>query len=303
MDFQLGGDAENPDSPLVAVEITKVILDDRGNPIYVKDPVVSYFDVYENKYTYTYVYITIKVRANIFIKCYNNNPGDGYYNFNEDGKTFYFKCIDNCRQCKRVTKDYCDQCMPTHFLKNKMCEEERIPGCEIYDESSIFIDQDNNNGPAYSKCYNCNNSAGYYCIEEDRTFCHNLTNIYTNDTYFIVDPIYKCIKKCDREYDNCEKCDNTHCTKCKEGFKFNNNNYCVEIIKNCQDQNLQVNYAECITCNNSYYCIDGNKASCNQIDNIIYYYNMPNSNNCIKRCNNTFPNCEECDRQLHCGWK
>ena len=246
------------------------------------------------------LYVGTKENDNNPINCYNNDPGYGYYNFNEDGKTFYFKCIDNCRLCQRISKDYCDQCFPTHFFKNRKCEEERIPGCEIYDESSIFTDPNNNNGPAYSKCYNCNNSAGYYCIEEDRTVCHNLTNIYTNDTYFVVDPIYKCVKKCDRQYDNCEKCDNTHCTKCKEGFKFNNNNYCVEIIKNCQDQNLQVNYAECTTCNKSYYCIDGNKASCNQIDNIIYYYNMSNSNNCIKRCNNTFPNCEECDNDITC---
>ena len=49
MDFALGGDAEDPDSPLVALEITKVIMDDNGNRIELKEPIYNYFDIYENK--------------------------------------------------------------------------------------------------------------------------------------------------------------------------------------------------------------------------------------------------------------
>ena len=49
MDFKLGGDADNPNSPLVALEITKVIMDEAGNRIMLKDPVTNYFDIYENK--------------------------------------------------------------------------------------------------------------------------------------------------------------------------------------------------------------------------------------------------------------
>ena len=49
MDFVLGGDAENPDSPLVALEITKVIMDEEGNRIELRSPVTNYFDIYEKR--------------------------------------------------------------------------------------------------------------------------------------------------------------------------------------------------------------------------------------------------------------
>lgn len=49
MDFKLIGDAENPNSPLVAIEITKVIMDEQGNRIDVKIPSTSVFDIYESK--------------------------------------------------------------------------------------------------------------------------------------------------------------------------------------------------------------------------------------------------------------
>lgn len=51
MDFVLGGDANNPDSPLVAIEITKVIMDEQGNRIELRTPITTYFDIYENKST------------------------------------------------------------------------------------------------------------------------------------------------------------------------------------------------------------------------------------------------------------
>ena len=49
MDFVLGGDAENPSSPLTALEITKVIMDESGNRIELKVPVTNFFDIYEKK--------------------------------------------------------------------------------------------------------------------------------------------------------------------------------------------------------------------------------------------------------------
>lgn len=48
MDFQLGGNAEDENSPLVALEITKVIRDIDGNDIHLKVPVTNYFDIYQN---------------------------------------------------------------------------------------------------------------------------------------------------------------------------------------------------------------------------------------------------------------
>ena len=49
MDFKLGGNADDEKSPLVALEITKVVMDDKGNNIKLKYPVTNYFDIYEKK--------------------------------------------------------------------------------------------------------------------------------------------------------------------------------------------------------------------------------------------------------------
>ena len=49
MDFVLTGDAEDENSPLVAIEITKVIRDEEGNTIKLETPVTNTFDVYQNK--------------------------------------------------------------------------------------------------------------------------------------------------------------------------------------------------------------------------------------------------------------
>ena len=42
MDFVLGGNADDPNSPLVELEITKVIMDEQGNRIELKTPVTNY---------------------------------------------------------------------------------------------------------------------------------------------------------------------------------------------------------------------------------------------------------------------
>ncbi|MBQ9061604.1 MAG: Cna B-type domain-containing protein [Eubacterium sp.] len=49
MDFVLKGDAEHEGSPLVAIEIMKVIRDENGNTIQLAVPVTNTFDIYQNK--------------------------------------------------------------------------------------------------------------------------------------------------------------------------------------------------------------------------------------------------------------
>lgn len=49
MDFVLGGNADDQNSPLTALEITKVIMDENGNRIELKAPIQNYFDIYEKK--------------------------------------------------------------------------------------------------------------------------------------------------------------------------------------------------------------------------------------------------------------
>ena len=49
MDFRLKGSENEKDSPLVAVEIMKRIVDEKGNLITLGEPVKNYVDIYENK--------------------------------------------------------------------------------------------------------------------------------------------------------------------------------------------------------------------------------------------------------------
>ena len=49
MDFVLNGNTDMDEPPVVAIEIMKTILDDKGNPIQVQSALTSTFDVYQNK--------------------------------------------------------------------------------------------------------------------------------------------------------------------------------------------------------------------------------------------------------------
>ncbi len=66
------------------------------------------------------------------IKCYEKPPADSYYNY-------FYQCTPNCKEC--VNEFDCETCHPAYNLVvnpqcHKVCEE-RIKGCEIYDNSII----------------------------------------------------------------------------------------------------------------------------------------------------------------------
>ena len=237
------------------------------------------------------------------IYCYESNPGEGYYITNDyrQGKNYYFKCIENCIACKKENKNKCFQCDPIHFLDefNMTCEEERIPGCKDYDNISFFLDQKNNNGKAYDKCYNCNNDAGYYCLNNNHSKCVYLSN-YTNETYYNMEnKEYPCVQKCDLKYIDCEKCNNVTCTKCKYDNTFINKNHnCVKNITHCKVQNELKDVSECLTCDDGFHCLRNDTSNCQIIINInefYYSYNYTENNiRCYERCNNTFQNCVKC---------
>ena len=236
------------------------------------------------------------------IFCYKDSPGDGYYNTSIyiPGKSYYFTCIENCVKCTKGRENKCDQCAPTHFINNSTICEERIPGCKDYDTSSLFYDSSNNNGPAFKTCYNCDNSAGFYCLDNITTQCVNLTD-YTNETYYnMQNKDYPCIQKCEKKYSDCEKCNNETCTKCKYDNTFVNHYHnCVKNITHCQEHNMYNNTSECLACQDGYYCLRGDTINCVTIDNIDLYYPYDYTNNnirCYEECKNTFSNCQNCNK-------
>ena len=237
------------------------------------------------------------------IYCFNSTPGEGYYNTTDyrNGKKYYFRCIENCIKCDKNHKDKCIQCDPIHFLDktNLTCEEERIPGCKDYNNISYFIDDDRNNGgKAYDKCYNCDNDAGFYCVDNIKTSCVNLSN-YTNETYYNMEnKEYPCVQQCDKKYKDCLKCTSETCTKCKESNAFvNKNNNCVKNITHCKKQNENNDVSECLQCDENYYCLGSDTERCVRINNINLYYSYSYTSNniqCYEMCNNTFSNCVKC---------
>ena len=247
-------------------------------------------------------YVGTKENDSNPIFCYEEQPGDGYYITTTyiSGKTYYFTCIENCVKCTKGREDKCDQCAPTHFINKDTICEERIPGCKDYDNSSLFNDPSNNNGPAYKTCYNCDNLAGFYCVDNITTQCVNLTD-YTNETYYnMQNKDYPCVQKCEKKYSDCEKCNNVTCTKCKYDNTFVNHYHnCVKNITHCQEHNMYNNTSECLACQDGYYCLRGDTINCVTIDNIDLYYPYDYTNNnirCYEECKNTFSNCQNCNK-------
>ena len=123
-------------------------------------------------------YIGTKENDDQEIKCSEHPPAEGYYHKYdyENNKHFYYKCIDNCITCSNANE--CEQCNRTYFVNstNKQCQE-RIPGCTKYDETKPVKTADNGGNYSYLECLNCNGSADYYCLNENKSICNLIPNI------------------------------------------------------------------------------------------------------------------------------
>lgn len=246
-----------------------------------------------------YNYVGNKENDNDSVNCSYDALGDGYYKTNNyrDSKTYYFRCIDNCKKCD-INKDICDECFPTHFVDNNICKE-RIPGCKDYNYSYKYHDNDGIEALKY--CLNCDNNEGFFCVDGNKEVCVNLSD-YNNETYYNMESkSFPCVQKCDKNYKNCLKCNDTTCTECKSSNSFvNKNNNCVEKIEHCINQNDTNDNKECLKCDESigYFCVSGDTINCKQINDKIYYYTYKTDRNieCIERCNNTIPHCLQCTK-------
>ena len=120
-------------------------------------------------------YVGNKENDNDIVECRDSQPipNLGYYkNVNyKPSKIYFFTCIENCKKCDS-DKNKCQICSPTHYVKNDICEE-RIPGCRDYDNSSSSFEGD---VEYYTKCLNCKNNESYYCVNDTKEACVQLTD-------------------------------------------------------------------------------------------------------------------------------
>ena len=239
------------------------------------------------------------------IICNNTNPkeaGDPYYMKKISDKTYFFKCIDHCIECDEANK--CKACAPEfNISKNNDSCSNRIIGCKDYNESSSFNDSLNNNGyKGYKFCEKCNETGGYYCLNEDKQLCVKINDdilSYYNNTI-------GCLVKCENKYINCYSCNSIRCTKCKAGYYLNNNGDCLVGIPHCVDHDRNTNPAECIKCEDNYSCLNGNRKICEKINDVdLYYYVDDNrdNNDCRALCSVRYgEKCKNCtkDKCLNC---
>ena len=248
-------------------------------------------------------YVGTEENDNNPIYCYESEPENGYYVTYDYriGKSYHFKCIENCAKCRKESKEICDQCLPTHYVDNGICKE-RIPGCLNYDNSSL---EKVNGVDAYTKCLNCKNNEKYYCVNGTKEECVFLSD-YNNETYWIMESkTFPCVQRCDVKYKNCLKCNSTNCIQCKTNNYFiNQNNNCVENIQNCKNQNRVVDEKECLKCDedNGYFCVNYDISRCQYLDKNtlhLYYEDTINGNSynikCYIRCSD--PHCIKCNAE------
>ena len=235
------------------------------------------------------------------IKCSENPPAEGYYHEFENNKHYYYKCIDNCITCNNANE--CLQCNRTYFVNstNKQCQE-RIPGCTRYDTTKPVIMPDNGGNYSYLECLNCNDTANYYCMNENKSICNYIPNFNMSIYAFSPWLDYLCYKRCEDRYSFCVTCNSTKCVVCNETKRFiNENGNCVKEIEHCERHNLYNDTPECLHCHEdqNYYCIDTDRSQCQLISEtaIISYYKKDNTpNSCVKLCNETYTDiCLECN--------
>ena len=222
--------------------------------------------------------------------CVNLTDYDNETYYNMESKEY--PCVQKCdikfKNCSKCTSQTCIKCKyDNQFINDNHNCVENITHCSIQNRTN-----DN------KECLKCDREAGYYCIGNDTINCERIDDIKFYYSYKTERNI-ECIERCNNTFENCMICTKDNCEGCREGYYINNNHHCLEKIENCKEHNLKVESRECLTCEDNYYCIKGNTASCEQIDNIKYYYfynHTENNIQCIERCNNTFNHCAECTK-------
>ena len=239
------------------------------------------------------------------LKCIQEQPTQKYYNFTDNnGKKYFYECIENCNLCFRNDKDICHQCIPTHYVNSSTAGKcvERIPGCIAYDESKPVKREDNGGADSYMECSKCNTTAGYYCLNKDKSTCNLMPDINMSIYALMTELTYPCYEKCKDRFTRCETCNSSTCIVCNgSNLYINNRGNCLDKIEHCITYDLTSETSSCSQCdeNDDFYCIDQDRTRCQKISktDIISYYKLTNNyDSCVKLCNETYNNtCLECN--------
>ena len=154
------------------------------------------------------------------------------YYYNEEIREYSCKkrCNETYPYCKNCDINNCSECL-VNFTKNGSC----YPTIDNCIEYNIY----QNGSHDYADCKICNETGNYYCINNNRSLCQEVSN---NDSYFkIDDDIHSCIQKCEEKFKDCIKCDKDKCIKCKDNYILSNinNSVCLPIIAPASDDSCK----------------------------------------------------------------
>ena len=250
--------------------------------------------------------------AESYYECLNCNNSDNYYCFDlkkdtcqnmKINKSLYYdmeeknypciqKCEDKFMNCESCIFEKCTVCNQTkHFINDFGNCIQEIPNCYRHD---LTLN--------YSSCRICDEENNYYCINDTRSQCFEISDI---SSYFRTSVNEEsCFKLCSENFtDKCLECNYTGCTKCIEGYLVYNGQ-CIQNLEGCIN-NTVISLSpelklECDECDkkNNYYCINETKTVCNSMEQtaISAYYLIPNiSYPCYRLCGEKFPFCNECN--------
>ncbi|CAD8090863.1 unnamed protein product [Paramecium sonneborni] len=249
----------------------------------------------------------------------------------DDGNTIRFDGCNNCKfecqkECQTCVNGQCSVCTPGYTLQKTMrrcyptCGNGSIVSEEQCEDNNLtpydgcfncqFQCQTQCTNCIYGKCYQCDDSIGYYinlATYKCLTICGDLIvaggEICDDGNNNPFDGCNNCNYSCDSF---CDLCIKGICTKCKQGFYLlNKNGKCAPICgdklatyyEECDDGNL-INYDGCDSCNLACQeqctsCIFGSCYECNTPG----YQLNPKLKECIPICGDNVLSLliEQCD--------
>ena len=146
-------------------------------------------------------------------------------NFYYDEEIRDYSCKKRCNEtfpyCSTCDKNNCSKCI-VEFSKKGDCYP-AIDNCVYYN-----INKDDSND--YADCKQCNETGNYYCINNNRSFCQEVSN---NESYFrLDDEDNSCIQRCDEIFRECIRCNRNECLNCSENYILSNKNksVCLPVV-------------------------------------------------------------------------
>jgi len=154
------------------------------------------------------------------------------YYYNEENRDYSCKkrCNETFAYCLSCNQTNCSTCL-VEFSKKGDCYP-TIDNCIAYK-----VNKEGNND--YADCKQCNETGNYYCINNNRSICQEVSN---NESYFrLDDEPNSCIQKCDEVFKECIRCTKDECLNCSENYILSNINksVCLPMIASASDDSCK----------------------------------------------------------------